>query len=331
MTDVDLRNRLKELREKHLHLSRRHKQLHSERVRDLKRIEKLLADNAAFKGEAIKSKLSTEGRLHFGLKPPIDIGAILGELKRLQVPIVEKAVDVEDFDRWFSRMNYEEGFPTYKKEFSGPGVLRRKALEHYLSIELCDVRPTDVFMDVASSNSIVPELLRSHYGLERVYRQDLRYPEGIDGWTIGSDARAIPLPDESVDVVTLHNSIEHFDGGADAAFILEAARLLRPAGRLCVIPLFLANRSSVYTNESLWPKFGVPAFPEDADVYLCDVPTHFAHFSSPERLKSHYIDPVATRVRSEVAHYSNIAEALDPADAAEIDRRMPFALVQRRI
>src|SRR5207302_142507 len=41
--------------------------------------------------------------------------------------------------------------------------------------------------------------------------------------------------------MTLHCSLEHFEGGADGNFIDEAARALRPGGAVCVIPLYVTE------------------------------------------------------------------------------------------
>jgi hypothetical protein len=44
--------------------------------------------------------------------------------------------------------------------------------------------------------------------------------------------------------MSLHCSFEHFEGWSDRDFILEAARVLAPGGRLCIVPLYLAPEYS---------------------------------------------------------------------------------------
>ena len=124
-----------------------------------------------------------------------------------------------------------------------------------------------------------------------------------------------------MDVITLHNSIEHFENGADAAFIAEAVRLLRPGGRLCVIPLFAADKLSIYSNPSLWGLFSVPDFLPGADVYLNDVESHHGLFVSPSYLNDAYIRPNAARADFSVIRISNFSE---------IDGCMPLALMMRK-
>jgi SAM-dependent methyltransferase len=74
-----------------------------------------------------------------------------------------------------------------------------------------------------------------------MYRQDLTYPVGVNGWTVGGSADALPFADRFFGAMTLHCSFEHFENAADTGLIGEAARVLRRGGRLCILPLYLAD------------------------------------------------------------------------------------------
>ena len=75
----------------------------------------------------------------------------------------------------------------------------------------------------------------------------------------------MPLPDGFCTKMALHCSFEHFEGDADSGFIQEAARVLRPGGRLCILPLYLAPRYTILTD--LQALSSVADFPrEDAVV-----------------------------------------------------------------
>src|SRR5579872_3260470 len=50
------------------------------------------------------------------------------------------------------------------------------------------------------------------------------------------------LPACFADALTLHCSFEHFEGDTDVRFISEVQRVLRPAGRCIIIPLYLHHR-----------------------------------------------------------------------------------------
>src|SRR5260370_40376878 len=111
-------------------------------------------------------------------------------------------------------------------------------------------------MDVASSTSPFPEILRQLYKIT-VFRQDLSYPAGVNGLTVGSDATQIPVPGEPIDRVPLHCSFEHFRRNSDTEFMKELARLLRPGGMAAIIPLYVANKHQIPPNPCYRPKHGI--------------------------------------------------------------------------
>ena len=121
------------------------------------------------------------------------------------------------------------------KSYNGPleHCFLEKSLEHYLSLLLISPKPEMVGVDVGSCQSVLPSLGRRVYGV-RYYEQDLEYTAGIKDDRIGSSADSIPLPDESVDFMTLHCTFEHFENNADTGFIKECARILKRGGE----PLF---------------------------------------------------------------------------------------------
>lgn len=70
--------------------------------------------------------------------------------------------------------------------------------------------------------------------------------------------------------MTLHCSLEHFEGEEDTAFIQEASRVLAKGGRLVIVPLYLSDQYFVVTQPSLWatlPKEEWPVFPVDAIIF----------------------------------------------------------------
>jgi hypothetical protein len=58
---------------------------------------------------------------------------------------------------------------------------------------------------------------------------------------IGKGVEALDLPAQSLTAIACHHSIEHFRGDADIGFIDEIVRLLKPGGKACIVPLFLAE------------------------------------------------------------------------------------------
>jgi len=64
----------------------------------------------------------------------------------------------------------------------------------------------------------------------------------------------------------LHNAFEHFEGDADTRFVHEAARVLKPGGRLCIVPLFMHGRLANQTDPAAI--FGAPPpFDPGAEVW----------------------------------------------------------------
>lgn len=139
-----------------------------------------------------------------------------------------------------------------------------KWLEHFVSIDLLRPQQGDVLVDIASCSSPFPDILRERWGCQ-TYRQDWSYPPGLNGDRIGSDAAALPVPAEFADGLTLHCSFEHFEGDRDARFLREAERILRPGGRLCILPLYTNWTYCVQTDLEAW-HLRRPEFERDAVV-----------------------------------------------------------------
>ena len=100
--------------------------------------------------------------------------------------------------------------------------------------------PDDVFVDIASCSSPFADIV------ERLdnciaYRQDLDFPPGVNGRTIGGSAEHLPIADGFFSRMTLHCSFEHFEGDADIGFVKEAGRVLRPGGAACILPLYVSE------------------------------------------------------------------------------------------
>jgi len=183
----------------------------------------------------------------------IDVPAIVAAVRAagaLEVRL--DTIGWADFDAFVARTDYPTRYPPYIKEFGSGTTLLFKALEHFLSFVLLAPRPGEIAIDVAASNSPCADIVLREFGAARAYRQDFNYPAGVHDTKIGSRASAIPLPDASVDLIMLHNSWEHFEGDEDIAFLFEARRLLKPGGRLVIIPVYMSTRMEIWTSPSVW-------------------------------------------------------------------------------
>jgi SAM-dependent methyltransferase len=130
---------------------------------------------------------------------------------------------------------------------------------------LLDPSENDVYVDIASEGSPVPEIYSNLFGT-KVYRQDLAYPDGINENLIGGDAANMPVPDGFATKMALHCSLEHFEGTSDIGFIKEVSRVLSPGGSVCIVPLYLAKNYSIQTDPAVSVPSQVP-FEEDAVLH----------------------------------------------------------------
>lgn len=156
---------------------------------------------------------------------------ILSEIRQLapNLEIQSITIDRYRFQKWIDESHYP--LLAYHA-----GAIE-KYLEHFISVELLGKYDSGLLIDVASWRSFFPTLMRrAGY---RVIVQDLVYREGLHDDTLGCNAASFPLPDESVDAMTLHCSFEHFEDRADIGFLNEASRLLKPGGKAVIIPLYL--------------------------------------------------------------------------------------------
>lgn len=169
-------------------------------------------------------------------------GELLEELKNITaVNVLDYEIPKTEFYDYYKKYKYAELYSRNSLE---------KALEHFVSIKLLEFVKTDVFIDIASCGSTFPNIIEEVYGCT-TYRQDLTYPFGINGKAIGGDACILPFNDKSISKLSLHCSFEHFERDSDTRFIKEVTRVLRPGGKLCILPLYLKHDYYILTDPSV--------------------------------------------------------------------------------
>jgi hypothetical protein len=179
---------------------------------------------------------------------------VIEALRDADFAVHEHTISVEGYREYLRQARYGR-FPRYYAGGMAPNFAE-KSLEHYTAAQLLELAPADVYVDVANAYSPVPEIYHNVYGC-RTYRQDLLFPQGLHGNVIGGDAGAMPVPDGFATKMALHCSFEHFEGDADSRFIHEAARVLAPGGRLCILPLYLYTGYAVQTDPATLPLGGL--------------------------------------------------------------------------
>jgi len=243
---------------------------------------------------------------------PADVDRILKELHKLNPKLTQEpyTVNLRDYNRWVSEARYP---PLLYRV-----VRKEKYLEHFVSYDLLKPEPHATIVDVASFRSYFPKILRAK-GC-RVIVQDLVFPPGRNGDVLGGSASAMELPDGSVDAMTLHCSFEHFEGDSDIGFIRESARILRPGGRVVILPLYLHQE---YLTQADPYYMSIGDIPMDAGATMVAVSgyanRHGRHYSPPAFLSRVHdvavargLHPILKLVKNahEIAEYCYLKFAL---------------------
>ena len=155
-------------------------------------------------------------------------------------------IEKEEYFDYLKKAEYPKGY--YGGGEDPDQNFTEKTLEHFVSTKFLNLNPDSVFIDIAACNSPFYEIVKRIYNVREAYQQDLIFPKGLNGDKIGGFASEIPLPDNSVDAVTLHCSLEHFEGSSDSQFFIEMARVLKPGGRVVVLPFYLAYEYTIHVD-----------------------------------------------------------------------------------
>ncbi len=150
-------------------------------------------------------------------------------------------------------------FPMHYHGGPKGGVWDEKILEHWISsrmLGVMDYSEEDVFIDVAAAGSPWVQILRERFGVEgfaidimeasKAYR-DLPY-------YFVEDATATRFADGSVKGIALHCAYEMFLGDDDKKFIEEAARILKPGGKVIILPLYMHTHYCSYSTPEYYGK-----------------------------------------------------------------------------
>jgi SAM-dependent methyltransferase len=172
-------------------------------------------------------------------------------------------VDVEGYREYvkaadYASHNYYQDHLSYN--------FPEKSLEHYVAADMLDLQPDETYVDIGNDGSPVPEIYHRLYGVS-AWRQDLIYEKGLHLNTIGGDAAEMPVCDEFAGKMALHCTFEHFEGDSDSRFIRECHRVLKPGGRVCILPLYLHTEYAIQTDLSCVEPDEVPF--EDQAVHYC--------------------------------------------------------------
>lgn len=218
------------------------------------------------------------------------------------IPVRALYLDPEIYRQYFKQARYTERYPDYYRD-----NLPEKSFEHFIALKLLEINSRDVFIDVASENSPVPDIY-SHLTGSTSYRQDIMYPSGIHGDRIGGNACEMPVPDQFASKLALTCSLEHFEGMEDQKLFFELNRILKVGGKVCVVPLYMYTEPANMTD----PTLSVPndvAFDPGVTVYCAEGwGNRFGRFYDAESFMERIYAPTRDVFNFEVFRIMNATE-----------------------
>jgi len=194
-----------------------------------------------------------------------------------------------EFDAWYASFSSSNLHPI--KE-------HKKNLEFFISYKVLDIKPMDVYMDVACGNNNYLSAVRCRRKIAHDLKLSRRIKKMKDADFVESDARDIPLESNSIDKISCHHSFEHFHD--DTTFIKEVWRLLKPNGICCIVPLFISDGYTEITNSRKKFKKLSPHNPSLACDTRSSIPGH--RFSG-NFARIYDIPTLKQRVLSEIDSY----------------------------
>lgn len=223
---------------------------------------------------------------------PSELAEVEKDLVELGVRVADYTPDADKF-KAFQAANY---FPhDYHGGHTGT-VWDEKLLEHWVAAErlgLPEYTHQDVYIDVAAGGSPWAKSLRDVFGmsafaidlsLEGSAYRDLPY------YRI-ENATATSFGDASVKGASLQCAFEMFMGDDDTNFLKEFARILKPGGKILILPLYMHTHYSAYSSPTY---FGKGHSDLSAKEYICrewkGIPS--ARFYDASALKRRVLDPI---------------------------------------
>jgi SAM-dependent methyltransferase len=138
-------------------------------------------------------------------------------------------------------------------------VWDEKLLEHWIAAQrlgLMDYQPADIYIDVSASNSPWARALRERLGIS-AFAIDLCQVGptylGLDYYRT-ENATATSFADGSFSGVSLHCAYEMFTKDDDINLLVEMKRILKPSGKLIIVPLYMHTHYCAYSTPEYYGK-----------------------------------------------------------------------------
>lgn len=231
-------------------------------------------------------------------KAPKYIGPNVSELAKIEGDFHAAGITVHDYEprvedfAAFQAANY---FPfDYHGGIDGP-VWDEKLLEHWIAAErlrLTSYQPEDIYIDVAAGSSPWAKTLRDRFGIS-AFAIDLEVGPAYKDLPFYrmENATVTTFADASVNGASLQCAYEMFMGDDDTNLLKEFARILKPGGKVVIVPLYMDTHYCAYATPEYYGKGNSDVL---AKEYVCcdwnGIPS--ARFYDVNQLKKRVLDPI---------------------------------------
>lgn len=187
-----------------------------------------------------------DGLIHYQNAPMVpDI--TFNDLDQIE-EMLSKCTSVKKID-WFNEekfTQFEQSINFSQEYLKGVNKrYRRKIMEYFIVNELLNFdnwNSQDIYIDIGAASSPFAIYLREKLGL-KAFALDLE--QGIykdKEYYLQEDATHMHFEDNSVKAMSIQSAFEMFVGTADINFINEAARVLKPGGKVIILPLYMHKK-----------------------------------------------------------------------------------------
>lgn len=184
-----------------------------------------------------------------------ELQQIENDLINLGIEVLDYSPNPENFIK-FKSCGY---FPSNYHGGMDSGVWDEKLLEHYIAFELLGLehyQPSDIYVDVAAASSPWAKTLRDKFGVSSF---------AIDLELVGENYKDLPyyrienatattFEKNSVNGASLQCAYEMFINNDDVSFIDEVARILKPGGKVIILPLYMHTHYCAYSTPDYYGK-----------------------------------------------------------------------------
>lgn len=257
--------------------------------------------------DKIRKKILGHNRLINKIVNPVPLNP-----KLIDVPIIKFSVDENDFLNWADKYAIST-----VKYFGTP--LHKKVLELYTTFKLLEIDTNECYLDAAGGQFTYMEAIKcsKKYVLDINFAPEARLLEQLGIKLIEGSVSQMPFPDKSIDKISCHHSIEHFQNDVDIGFIKEVTRVLKPSGRCVIIPLLISDKNYLISdkkNFTYWEEKGENIFDQTSTLPGGNMCGNFARVYSLDSFKERLISKIPANFKVSIYSLESNRETIPRKD-----------------